>query len=235
MKNYANSIEYKTYFEQYNYIFDQAYFENNETYFLTDDIKISIDNYNHSYDITHNFGKSVSCQSLILLDKTGNQIFSAKYAFGKLFYQYIRHANNDEYFISGNDLMEFSVYNITKNEEYKFVSECRINEDSEEDCDNEFWYIKEWLYNPNNNLVAINGQDGMNGVTVTACNFSNPETLPIKFKNLYKIIAEKYEDGTCNALRWTKENDLELEVCEENSKIIRLSEQDILRLLETKL
>ncbi|MGE8292584.1 MAG: hypothetical protein ACN6ON_12930 [Sphingobacterium sp.] len=234
MKNYADSIEYKKYFGQYNYIFEKDYFINQETHFLTDKIKLTIDNYNHAYNITTNYGKSISCQSITLSDKIDIQIFTSKYAFGKLFYQYIRHSNNYEYFISGNDLMEFSIYNITKNKEYKFVSECRIDENSDDDCDNEFWYIKEWLYNPTNNLVAINGQDGMNCSTVTVCDFTNPEILPIKFKNLYKMLADEYKDGTCNAIGWTDSNFLELEVGEENSKIIKLTAQKILELLNPK-
>ncbi|MFD2556088.1 hypothetical protein [Sphingobacterium tabacisoli] len=159
MKNYANSIAYKEYLEQYNYIFEKAYYMGQENHALTDNVKVVIENYNHSYDITHNYGKSISCQRIKLLDKTGNELFTTRFAFGKLFYQYILPSNSSEYFIAGNDLMEFSIYNITKSEEYKFVSECRIDEESDEDCDNEFWYITEWIYNPENNLVAINGQD----------------------------------------------------------------------------
>lgn len=234
LKNYADSIEYKKYLEQYNYIFDKDYFIDQEIHFLTDEIKLIIDNYNHSYNLTHNYGKSISCQRLTLYDNHDNQLYTTRYAFGKIFYQYIRHSNNNEYFVSGNDLMEYAIYNITKNKAYKFVSECRIDENSEEDCDNEFWYIKEWLYNPANNLIAIHGQDGMNCSTVTVCDFTNPEILPLKFKNLYKIIADHCQDGTCSAKRWTDNNLLELEVCEENSKIIYLSAQEIIALLNLK-
>ncbi len=233
MKNYANSIAYEEYLEQYNYIFEKPYFVGQESHSLSDDIKLIIDNYNHSYDITHNYGKSISCQSIKLLDKSGNELFTSRYAFGKLFYQYILHSNNNAYFISGNDLMEFSIYNITKQEEYKFVSECRIEEESDEDCNNEFWYIKEWIYNPINNLIAINGQDMMNCSTVTIGDFTNPETLPLKFKNLYKILADQYEDGTCYATRWADNNCLELQVCEENTQTITLKEQQILEILNT--
>lgn len=234
MKNFADSIAYEKYFEQYEYIFEKAYFVDQEVHSLTDEFKLIIDNYNHSYDITHNYGKSISCQNIKLFDKTGCQIFTSRYAFGKLFYQYIRHSNNNEYLISGNDLMEFSIYNITKNEEYKFVSECRIDEDSDEDCDNEFWYIREWIYNPINNLVAINGQDLMNCATVTVCDFAYPEVLPLKFKNLYKTLADRYDDGTCNAVGWTDDNCLELDVCEENSKNVKLTAQKISELLIKK-
>ena len=233
MKNYANSIAYKEYLEQYNYIFEKAYYMGQENHALTDDVKVIIENYNHSYDITHNYGKSISCQRIKLLDKTGNELFTTRFAFGKLFYQYILHSNSNEYFIAGNDLMEFSIYNITKSEEYKFVSECRIDEESDEDCDNEFWYITEWIYNPENNLVAINGQDMMNCATVTVADFTNPDVLPLKFKNLYKVLADQYEDGTCSAIRWTDKNSLELEVCEENTRTINLTEQEIVNLLGT--
>lgn len=234
VKDYADSIEYKKYFEQYDYIFEKDYFISQEIHLLTDEIKLTIDNYNHSFNITNNYGKSICCQIVTLSNKNGNKIFTAKYAFGKLFYQYIRHSNNNEYFVSGNDLMEFSIYNITKNKEYKFVSECRIDENSDEDCDNEFWYIKEWLYNPINNLVAINGQDGMNCSTVTVCDFSTPEILPIKFKNLSKIIAKEYDGEVCNAIRWTENNFLELDVSEETPKVINLTEKRIIELLNSK-
>ncbi|MDR2284255.1 MAG: hypothetical protein LBE37_13645 [Sphingobacterium sp.] len=234
MKNYANSIVYDDYFEQYNYIFEKPYFIGQESHNLTDDIELVIDNYNHSYDITHNYGKSISCQRIKLLDKAGNELFTAKYAFGRLFYQYIRHSNNNEYFISGNDLMEYSIYNITKQEEYKFVSECRILEESDEDCDNEFWYITEWMYNPTNNLIAINGQDMMNCSTVTIGDFTNPEILPLRFKNLYKTLGDQYDDGTSYATCWLDNSSLELQVCEENTKTIILTEQEILDLLNSK-
>ncbi|MCS4224610.1 hypothetical protein [Sphingobacterium sp. BIGb0165] len=234
MKNYANSIAYGKYLEQYNYIFEKTYFIKQAIHSLTEDIKLIIDNYNHSYDITHNYGKSISCQNITLQDKTGNEIFTARYAFGKLFHQYIKHSNNNEYFIAGNDLMEFSIYNITKSEEYKFVSECRIDEESDEGCDNEFWYIKEWIYNPTNNLIAINGQDLMNCATITVGDFTNPEMLPLKFKNLHKVLADQYGDGPCNAIRWTDRNCLELEVCEENTRTVSLTEQEIVSILRTK-
>ena len=233
MKNYANIIEYERYLEQYNYIFDENYLKSQEEHILTDKIKLLVDNFNHSYYVTDNFGYSISCQTLQLFDKGERQIFSCKYAFGKLFYQYIRHSNENEYFISGNDLLEYSIYNITKNEEFKFISECRIDEDSEEDCDNEFWYIKKWIYNPKNNLVAINGQDGMNSKTVTLCEFTNPEIVPLKFKNLYKTIAAKGKYGICNAIGWTENNNLEIEVGEEQRVLINLTETEIVSLLNS--
>lgn len=233
MKNCADNIEYKNYLDQYNYIFEKSYFIKQEIHILTDEMKLFIDHYNHSYAITDKYGKSINAQKLILLNKQNEPIYTTKYAFGKLFYHYIRHSNNNEYLISGNDLMEFSVYNITKKEEYRFVSECRIDEDSEAACDNEFWYIKEWIYNPINNVVAINGPDGMNCSTVTICDLTTPEQLPIKFRNLCNSLAVDGEAEICTAIRWTKENALELEVGEENPKILLLTEQKIVDLLQS--
>lgn len=58
--------------------------------------------------------------------------------------------------------------------------------------------------------------------------------MSLKFKNFYKIIADKYQAGTCSAKLWRDNNFLELEVCEENSKIIHLSAQEIIELLNLK-
>lgn len=58
--------------------------------------------------------------------------------------------------------------------------------------------------------------------------------MPLKFKNLNEIIADKYQDVTCSAKHWTDNNFLDLEVCEENSKTIHLSAQEIIELLNLK-
>jgi hypothetical protein len=234
MKNYANSIEYQTYLKQYDYIFNNAYFVNNKEIKLTEKFKVFVENYNHSYHVSKNYGYSISCQKIHLLNNENKSIYQLKLVFGTPFFQYIKHSNNDEYFICGNDLLDFSIFNISKNRETKFVSEYVVNDDTEEDCNNEFWYIKEWIYNPQNNLVAINGQDGMNCATVTVCDFTQPDKLPLIFKNLSQFVLAKHGDYTCRACQWTEENGLELIAREKNPQTMILEEREIFDLLNDK-
>ncbi|MDR2920344.1 MAG: hypothetical protein LBV72_13400 [Tannerella sp.] len=158
MRNYVNSIEYEKYRERYEYIFDKAYFINCKEVELTENLSVLVENYNHTYKTSKNYGHSISCQKFNLV-KSDKVIYQLKMVFGKPFFQYIKHSNNDEYFICGNDILDFSVFNISKNIENRFVSEYIVNDDAKGYFNNEFWYIKEWIYNPKNNLVAINGQD----------------------------------------------------------------------------
>ncbi len=230
-KNVAGSLACKEYFEGFDYIFSQKYFQKSESVSIADKYKISIDYYNHSYMVTKNSGYSISCQYLALTDIENQLLYSYKNVFGKLFYHYLAHSNGNEYLMCGLDLMEFSIYNISKNDESRFVSICRVDDDSGDDCQNEFWYITTLLYNPSNNFVAINGQDGMNCATVTLCDFSDPDDFSsIKAISLGTFVAEKYDDPTCIALEWNENNDLLLNVCEEDGKDVLLSEKEILEL-----
>ena len=231
MKNYTDSIDYQLYLKKYDYIFDKVYFVNTEEIKLAENLSVLIENYNHSYKVSKNYGYSISCQKICLL-KAGVEIYELKMVFGKPFFQYIKHSNGNEYFICGNDLLDFSVFNISTNKENRFVSEYIINESTEEECNNEFWYIKEWIYNSKNNLVAINGQDGMNCSTITLCDFTEPDKFPLHFKNLIEFVYNTHNESACTTYGW-KENDLEIEIGEEHKQLIILKEKEILTLLVT--
>jgi len=157
-KNVANTEASRIYSEKYDYIFADEYFTDEQSFDLTDNYSLTIKNFNHSYDVSRNYGYSISCQQLFLKDKQ-NVLFSSRFSFGKLFHHYLLHSNNNEYLICGHDLLEFTVYNISKDIKYRFLNICSIDTDSKEDCQNEFWYITTIFYNPDNNLMAINGQD----------------------------------------------------------------------------
>jgi len=230
MDNFAYTLQYKQYLKQFEYIFNEKYFRGiNEK--IIKNYKILIEEYNHTYDVSKNYGKSISCHRIKLL-VNGNIIYENKSVFiVKPFFQYIKHKNENEYFVSGNDLLDFSVFNITKNQEYKYVNEYIINENYEGDCNNEFWYITEWKYNPKNNYVAINGQDGMNCETITIFDFTKPEKLPYHFRNLSQEIDKKYNDGTCTAMEWVENNGLLIKIGEEQTQEIIINEDEIEKVL----
>ena len=94
----------------------------------------------------------------------------------------------------------------------------------------EFWYINEWIYNKNNNFVAINGQDGMNCSTITICDFTEPEKLPYNCVNLTPLIYKKHDTTTCNSKKWLEDNGLLIVIGEELSKEIIITENELLHI-----
>ena len=225
MENYANSLEYKKYLEQFNYIFRKTYYKNDNKIILYNNYNLSIKKYNHIYTIGKNYKKSVDCFE-INLKKYNEIIFKTRTVFGIPFFQYIKHKNNNEYFICGNDLLDFLVYNITKNEEYKYVNEYMINDNYEGNCNNEFLYITEWKYNKNNNFVAINGYDGYSNI-ITIGDFSKPEKLPYNFQWLSP---KEYGFENCTAIGWLEDNNLS--VLTDGSKSIIITKNEIKNILK---
>jgi hypothetical protein len=199
--NFANTAQYYNYLNQFEYIFNEIYFKESKEIMINNDYKYQLKKYNHYYQVGKNYYYDVNCFGIMLL-KNEKIIYETRTVFGEPFCQYIKHKNGKEYFISGNDLLDFSVYNITENEEYKYVNECLINDDFTGDCNNEFWYITDLIYNEHNNFIAINGQDGMNESTVTICDFNEPDNLPYRFKNLTEIIYKKYKATCYKAIEW---------------------------------
>ena len=66
MENYANSLQYKKYLEQFEYIFDKNYFKDKNEITIDNYYKIVIEEYNHFYNISKNYSKSVSCHQIKL-------------------------------------------------------------------------------------------------------------------------------------------------------------------------
>jgi hypothetical protein len=129
--------------------------------------------------------------------------------------------------------LDFSVYNITKNEKYKYVNEYVINRDFKGDHNDEFLWITEFIYNDRNNFIAINGRDITKKALVTVCDFNKPEMLPYKFMNLSEIIYKKYCDedssDSFSAAEWLPDNSLKIKIGRrENKKEIIIKENDIL-------
>ncbi|NDV96296.1 hypothetical protein D0T84_15445 [Dysgonomonas sp. 521] len=234
-KNIAGSEKALMHKEKYKYIFSEEYFKDRTTVGLNPDYNLVIENYNHSYKVSTNYGYHIDCQNILLQDKSSDTLFSTRFTFGKLFYHYLLHSNNNEYLVCGYDLLEFAVYDITNKTEHQFFDICNLDEDSEEDCQNEFWYIKKLFYNAENNLLAITGQDGMNVSTVTVCDFSNPDDFfSYRATNLGKYINDTYGDYCCSAHGWAG-NKLQLSVCEENSMYIDLDESEIISLINMRI
>jgi len=71
----------------------------------------------------------------------------------------------------------------------------------------------------------------MNVSTVTICDLSYPDDLSrYRAVNLGRYVNDLYGDYCCFTSGWNN-NNLELTVCEENSKDIIMEEKDILSLL----
>jgi hypothetical protein len=233
MENFANSSKYKEYMKQFEYIFDEKYLKKKiDENIINQYYKISINEYNHTYNVAKNYAKSISCHEIRLLhnDKT---IYTNKIVWTvQPFFQYIKHKNENEYFMCGSNLLFFSVYNITENTEYKYIDEYMANDDYDGDCNNEFWYITELIYNKNNNFIAINGQDGTNDPTVTICDFTEPEKLPYNCVNLSPIIYKEYGRRTCNSKKWLEDNSLLIVLDEKYSNEIIITENELKNMLK---
>jgi hypothetical protein len=235
MKNFANSLEYKEYMDKFEYIFDKKYFVKKIDKIIIDTTyRVSINEYNHTYNMTRNYAKSIDFHEIKLIHN--DEIIYTDRVVWQVspFFQYIKHRNENEYFISGSDLLDFSVYNITKNRQYKYIDEYMINDNYDGDSNNEFWYITKFIYNENNNLIAINGQDGMNCKTITISDFAEPEKLPYNCVNLSSAIYKKYNTSTCDAIEWLDDNSLSMVIGEELPTEILLGEMELKNILNNR-
>lgn len=228
-ENIAYSAEYEKYVDQFSYIFHNVYFTHQEVNSLSDNYKVVIDHFNHTYNISEKAGYSISCQLIVLMNRFEKKIYEYKSVFGKSFHYYLVHSNHNEYFICGNGLNQYAIFNITKNVEHIFADKCIVGKQW---CNSEFWYIWEMQYNPKNNLLFINGQDMMNCPTVTIADLTNPEVVPLKTKNLGSyLVTLDNEYAFCKALSWNVDNSLTLEVGEEDPVVMNLTEMQIIEIM----
>ncbi|WP_378411150.1 hypothetical protein [Rhodocytophaga aerolata] len=228
--NIANSIAYMKYVSQFDYIFSKAFFTHQELIALSGNYKVVIDYFNHTYTISEKVGCSVSCQLIIVLNRWDKILYQYKNVFGNPFHYYFCHSNSSEYLMCGADLLQFTIFNITKNKAHTFADKCIIDK---QECISEFWYISGMQYNRSNNLLFINGQDMMNCPTVTIADLTNPEIVPLHTKNLGSFLAKLDNDyAFCKAVNWNSNNSLTLEVGEENTQVVTLTENQLFGILE---
>ena len=209
--NFAYTDEYKKYTDQYESIFNAEYFKKKETVNLNEEYKVEILHYNHTYQMMENYWCKIDCQEIVLYDDSESIVYKSRYEFGSVFYSLIKHSNGNLYFITGHDLQKYSVYNISNNTETKYACECHINEDSKEDCYSDFMMVDDIIYNPHNNMLAINGiLQYLKIPTVSLGIFDTPDDLPFRAKNLYNFMEKKIGNSACQAISWTEENTLVL-------------------------
>ncbi len=226
--NIADSPAYQSYRRQFEYIFQDAYFTHSSADDLSEQYRLEIHHYNHTEWLSEKSMRSISCQKAALVSQAGETIFQYKNVFGRLFHRYLRHSNNQEYFICGNDPEQYAVCNITQKKAREYVGRCVLEP---EHCSTHFWYVREVLYDPGTDLIAFNAQDVMNCPTVTVGDWARPAVVPIKMASLGLYLNRHYEDGYfCNALGW-KDGNLQLDVGEEVSQTVFLPQEQIREIL----
>ena len=167
-------------------------------------------------------------------DASGNLVYTSFPMIGEqIFQQYIQHSNQKEYFITGTDLNSFILINLT-DVTVDYVSFDRlVAEDKKEFLKVGWWYVSDWLYNPSNNLVAVNGPDNMNCGCVEILDFSNPELLYYPSKCLSYKIDNDFGDGEAWALSWTPNNGLELYISyKTDDHKLEMSEEEVFDFFE---
>lgn len=230
MENYADTIEYEKYMAEYDYLFEKSYFVKNKGITLSDEFRVSIDEYGTQVEPDQHFIHDIHGEQFQLLDRQGKVIYSDKYIFSRVYYTYIRHSNQNEYFICGENLSNLSIYNITERKLQRLVCSCVIDDDFKDQCAQGYQCFLDWIYNPNNNLLAIKFYFYEVGMTVAICDFSKPDELPLQVKDLNLKIISHYNDGYTQQFRWTEENNLEIQIPEDVSISIKTA-QELLQLL----
>lgn len=141
-----------------------------------------------------------------------------------------RHSNQNEYFICGGNLSNLSIYNITTRKLQRLICRCVIDDDFKDQCAQDYQCFLDWVYNPKNDLLVIKFYFYEVGMTVAICDFSNPDELPLKARNLKLKIINHYDDGYKEPFRWTEKNDLEIQIPGDASPTVK-TEQELLQLL----
>lgn len=221
MKNYYNTSEYNKILDEFNYVFQKSFFIKQESLELVNCLKLLVDYYTHDDDVG---GRYISCQKYRVINKNDKTIFETKYVFGSTFYSLINHSNGNWYLFIGQDLDNYTVFDLKNHESYTYVDECIVKKEVYTKWG--YWYIKNLLYNAENNLIAFNGQDTLNCGYVTIMDFTEPRKIPYEFKSLHSLIWQKQEGEEQVAMNWNGLN-LEVKVIEEETTDILLSEQEI--------
>lgn len=227
VKNIYGTSKYDEWMSEYLYVLDERFFKDEEELSLTTNYTVLIKSYIHSYDTGPRSSCSISAQVVMLRDNNGKVLFQAE-TIGRPFYTYILHSNGHEYFICGGGLSLFHKYDITSKTSVSFADECV----ADETCRSDFWYITDWIYNCNNNLIAINGLGTLNDSVVNICDFSDPDRLPLKVISFCRN-GPKEIDDVCTANAWNDDNSLKVDVGEEYCRTINISEKEIIGLLNT--
>lgn len=199
MENFAGTVEHLKYLQQFEYIFSDLYFIKDLSEKIDEKYSLTIKEYNHTYEASNKFGYSISCQEYYLYNEKNELLFNTKFCFGRSFFKYLKHVNRNDYFICGNDLCDFTIFNITANIEHRFISGDLLFENYKPGCSNGFWYVTTLLYYPNGNFLVVNGQDTMNREMCVVCDFSNPDQVPYKNKSL-----SVFCDDSCTAIKFTE-------------------------------
>lgn len=221
MKNYAESKEYKADLLKYDYIFSEKYHIKDETISLTPLITLEINYFHHSEG-----DNSIGCQMVTLKNDTDGILFHNKTVWGHLFYQYIKHANGKEYFITGSGLEVYVLYNISENVSMKYV---RGNTADKKEFNGgaQYWYLVDLKYNPGNNMVAVNGHDLLNCSRISVFEFKDESSFPFRFHEISGLIFDRNEGENHVAKQWLDGNFLQVEVTEQHRNILLLSEAEI--------
>ncbi|MDO1451832.1 hypothetical protein Q0590_36520 [Rhodocytophaga aerolata] len=231
-ENIALSPQYENHQKQFDYIFQKAHLIHTTSQEVSPKYRLDIHHYHHGYLTSEKSGYSISCQQLILRNQVGESVFEYKNRFGYVFYHYLQHSNTNEYLLCGNDLHEYVVYNITRNQVHQYASPGLLQPEKRT---SHYWYIKELLYSPTADLIAVNGQDMMNCPAVTVLELDAPDVVPLKMLNLGLYLGQHYEEGYfCRALAWTADSGLQLWVGEEVSQTVILPVRQIRELLQNQ-
>lgn len=221
MKNYAESEEYKADLLKYDYIFSEKYHIKDETISLTPLITLEINYFHHLTE-----DDSIGCQIATLKNQTNDILFRNKTVWGHLFYQYIKHSNGKEYFITGSGLKTYVLYNITDNVSMQYVSGNTADQ-KEFNGGAQYWYLVDLKYNPENNMVAVNGQDILNCSRISIFEFKDESSFPFRFHEISGLIFDHDEGENHVAQKWVNGNFLQVEVTEQHRNILLLSEAEI--------
>lgn len=230
MKNYADTEAYLKFLQEFEYIFSREYHIRNDTIKLTDQITLYIEHFLHDDRLN---SCAIHCQTALLKDDRDKTIFVYKSVCGYLFYKYIQHANGNEYFIAGSSLNDYVLFNITEHTAMKYVGAQIVREQPHREYTPDlYWYIETLIYNPLNNLLAINGPDILNCSRVAVFEFTDEQLFPFKFYSLSNLIFSYDEGEHHTALGWTDDNRLKVEVVEEKCNTYYLTENEIRKCMQ---
>lgn len=168
------------------YLFDKQYLIKSQHIEISHDLKGTINSFNHSFNVSSNFGMSYTAHELLISVMADQLIFTKKFYSGDIFSKIVHHSNGKRYLIFGTGIFDFITFDLTNRCEIlnkKFTNVF------------ELYRVTEFLYNKTNNLMVINGCDSMNSNTSLVFDFSLPEKAPYILKDL-----GYFSDGCCKTV-----------------------------------
>lgn len=229
LKNIFGTAALQEHFQQYEYIFHPDYYQHTTTYPCGDGYVVHVEEYNHTYSLSKNMKKSVSCQRASVYACADNAlIYEYKNYFGKLCVAFFMWEKDSPFLFLSCDLNGYVFYNLRARQEYGYYPRGYADGTL---VGVPYWYVTGVLFNPENQWIAINGQDLMNCPYACLLDLSDLSCMPYPMVSLSQLVSKNpslmkagIEDFSTAVLGWNADNSVNIWIDEEKSFEINIGE-----------